>query len=156
MLAPNDLIRHVGRYYAKYSGEVTDNQDPDQQGKIQVRVPSMFDTALTVWARPCLPYGHFYIPPVGAHVWVEFEAGDPQYPIWVGVWYAQGEAPPESRVSPPTNRVIQTASGHTVELDDTSAAPKVVIRHKDDSFVSIDDKGSVIIANKNGSNIFLN
>ena len=123
---------------------------------MQVIVPAIFGADLQVWARPCFPYGHFFVPPVGAKVWVEFEAGDPQYPIWTGAWYPAADTPEESRVTPPDNRVIQTASGHTIELDDTSGSPRITIRHKDNSFLAIDDKGSVVIANKNGSTLYLN
>jgi hypothetical protein len=144
------------RWYGKYSGQVAGNADPRKQGGVQVKVPSIFGTQLQVWARPCFPYGHFFVPPVGAQVWVEFEAGDPQYPIWTGAWYPEANTPEESRVTPPENRVIQTASGHTIELDDTAGHPRITIRHKDNSFVAIDDKGSVVIANKNGSTLYLN
>jgi hypothetical protein len=109
-----------------------------------------------VWARPCVPYGHFFVPPIGTHVWIEFEGGDLSYPIWVGTWFADGEVPSEAQVSPPDNRVVQTKSGHTIELDDTDGAEKIIVRHKLDSFVSIDEKGSVLVANQNGSNVYLN
>lgn len=148
--------RHGERWYGKYSGQVSANADTLQQGRVQVIVPAIFGPTLEVWARPCFPYGHFYVPAVGSQVWVEFEGGDPQYPIWVGTWYPQGATPSESQVSPPDNRVIQTASGHTIELDDTEGQPRITIRHKDNSFLAIDDKGSVVIANKNGSTLYLN
>ena len=62
MFLSPDLQRHTGRYYSKYSGIVTDNEDPDTLGKVKVQVPSVL-VDLEVWARPCLPYGHFFIPP---------------------------------------------------------------------------------------------
>jgi hypothetical protein len=144
------------RWYGKYGGQVSGNEDPQQQGRVQVIVPAIFGAELAVWARPCFSFGHFFVPPVGAQVWVEFEAGDPEYPIWVGTWYPQSATPEESRVTPPDNRVIQTPSGHTVEFDDTDGAARITIRHKDNSFLAIDDKGSVVVANKNGSTLYLN
>ena len=152
----SDLARHADRYYGKYRGEVTDNEDADKIGAVKVKVPAIFGATLEVWAKPCFTYGHFFVPAVADKVWVEFEGGDPQYPIWVGTWYPQAGTPEKSRVSPPDNRVIQTASGHTIELDDTGDKPRITIRHKDNSFLAIDDKGSVIVANKNGSTIYLN
>ena len=148
--------RHATKYYGKHSGTVTDNQDSQHLGRLQVQVPSVLGTQISVWARPCLPYGHFFVPPIGTRVWVEFEGGDPSYPIWVGTWYAQGDVPPDADVSPPDVRMIHTKSGHAVELEDTAGEEKVLVRHKLDSFVSIDKKGSVIVANKNGSNVYLN
>jgi hypothetical protein len=143
------------RMYGKHSGTVIDNNDPLLSGRLQVEVPSVLDT-VQVWARPCVPYGHFFIPSVGTKVWIEFEAGDLSYPIWVGTWFANGEVPQDAQVGPPDNRVVQTKSGHAIELDDTDGAEKLIVRHKIDSFVSIDEKGSVLLANQNGSHVYLN
>jgi phage gp45-like len=151
----DDLRRHAGKYYGKFSGEVTNNEDDTQVGRILVKVPSVFGPDIEVSARPCLPYGHFFVPPVGARVWVEFEAGDTNHPIWVGVWYPSGAAPEPARISPPDNRVIQTASGHTIEIKDVEGEERILIRHKDNAFVSMDEKGSVLVSNKNGSHIHL-
>jgi hypothetical protein len=58
------------------------------------------------WASPCFPYGGnddvgmFFVPEEGASVWAEFEGGQVQYPIWVGVWLARsnpGEQPHEAK-----------------------------------------------------------
>lgn len=150
-----DLARHTGKYYGKYSGEVIDNHDTDQAGKITVKVQSVFGKDLQVVARPCLPYGHFFIPAVGTKVWVEFEAGDPNFPIWVGTWYPAGATPPKAALNPPDNRVIQTASGHTIEVMDKDTEEKIVIKHKGNSFISIDKDGTVIVGNQNGSMLVL-
>jgi uncharacterized protein involved in type VI secretion and phage assembly len=133
---------------------VTNNQDAEQRGRIKVQVPSVLRD-VQAWARPCLPYGHFFIPTVESQVWVEFEAGDPNYPIWVGVWYLPDAVPEEAKIAPPDNRVIQTASGHTVQIMDQDGEEKIVITHKDDSFISIDKNGSVLVANQKGSFLFL-
>src|SRR3989304_917855 len=156
MLNHPDLNRHRGKYYGKYSGEVTDNVDDEHLGRIRVRVPAVFGPDLEVPARPCLPFGHFFVPAVGARVWVEFEGGDTGFPIWVGVWLPQDAAPSEAAISPPDNRVIQTPSGHTIEILDKEGEEKIVIRHKSNAFVSIDKEGSVLLANKNGSHLSLN
>lgn len=156
MFAHPTLQRHTGKVYGKYSGEVTDNADPLKLGRIKVLVPSIFGEQLDAWARPCLPYAHFFIPAVGTKVWVEFEAGDLGYPLWVGTWYPDGTVPPEAAISPPDSRVIQTPAGHTIQLLDQDGEEKIVIRHPSNSFISIDKNGSVIIGNQNGSHIFLN
>jgi hypothetical protein len=150
------LRHHVGKYYGKYSGEVLANdQDSDNMGSIVVKLPSMFGDDAKVTARPCLPYGHFFIPAVGTKVWVEFEGGDTDYAIWVGTWYPQGKTPPQAAISPPDNRVIQTASGHTIEIMDKQDSEKIVIKHKGNSFVSIDKDGTVIVGNQKGSMLVL-
>ncbi|OYY91548.1 MAG: hypothetical protein B7Y45_03045 [Sphingomonas sp. 28-66-16] len=150
-----DLSRHAGRYYGKYRGTVTDNADETKVGAIRVQVPAIFGATLAVWAQPCFPYGHFFVPPVGAFVWVEFEGGDPQYPIWIGTFYPRDTAPPETQVNPPDNRVLHTRSGHIVEFDDKDGEERVVIRHKSNAFVAIDKAGSITVSNKNGSTVSL-
>lgn len=151
-----DLHRHAGKFYGKYSGTVVDNADEQQRGRVKLVVPAVLGTSAPVWARPCLPYGHFFVPEVGMPVWVEFEGGHTDYPIWVGIWWPSGATPAEAQTTPPTHRVIQSAAGHIVELSDEDGSEKIVIRHGEDSFIALQPDGSVIVSNKNGSNLFLN
>jgi uncharacterized protein involved in type VI secretion and phage assembly len=151
-----DLDRHRGRWYGKYSGVVVDDDDPQKQGRLKVQVPTLWSGQEPMWARPCFPPGQFFTPPVGASVWVEFEAGDTGYPIWVGIWFPQDQVPAEADVEPPTSRVIQTPSGHTVHFDDKDGEERIILRHKADAYVSIDKNGSVLIGNANGSLVYLN
>ena len=86
------------QYFGKYRGKVENNVDPLQLGRIQVSVPAVLAEGTLSWAMPCVPYagpqvGFFAIPPVGANVWVEFEGGDPDYPIWAGCFWGTGEVP---------------------------------------------------------------
>lgn len=152
----NDLSRHVGKYYGKYAGIVADEPQPDALGTILVTVPSVISSTTPVRARPCLPFGHFFIPAPGTRIWVEFEAGNLHYPLWVGAWYPQDSAPPEVRDQPQTHRVIHTPKGHTIELSDEDDAEKIVIRHKDNSFIAMQPDGSVLVSNKQGAFLFLN
>jgi phage gp45-like len=145
-------------FFGKYGGQVTDIADEQAVGRVKVLVPSVLDDQAR-WARPCVPYGHFVVPPVGAHVWVEFEAGDPRHPIWVGTFYAAGEVPPAAKAQPsqaPAIRVIHTPAGHTIELHDTAGDERVVIKHAKNAYASIDKDGSVLLANAKGANLYLN
>jgi hypothetical protein len=151
-----DLNRHAGKFYGKYSGVAVDVADPKRLGQVKVRVPSVYPPDVAMWARPCFSPGHFFVPPEGAAVWVEFEAGDPSYPLWVGTWYPQGTVPPEADKPSAVGHVVHTPAGHMVELGDEDGKEKLVIRHKLDSFVSIDEKGSVLAANQKGSYLYLN
>jgi uncharacterized protein involved in type VI secretion and phage assembly len=114
-----ELLEWVrSKYFGKYRGQVTDNEDPTARGRVKLRVISVLDD-LEVWAMPCVPYagpgiGFYSIPPVGAGVWVEFEAGDPSYPIWTGCFWADGELPVSSG---PSVKIWKTDS-ITVQLDD--------------------------------------
>jgi hypothetical protein len=153
---PTDLNRHAGKFYGKYSGQVVDVDDPKRLGRVLVSVPSVFPENLHVWARPCFSPGHFFVPPPHAAVWVEFEGGDTNYPLWVGTWYPQGTVPPEADKPSAVGHVMHTPAGHMVELTDEDGKEKVVVRHKLDSFVSIDEKGSILAANQKGSYLYLN
>jgi hypothetical protein len=86
------------QFFGKYRGKVENNLDPMQLGRIQVSAPAVLGSGRLSWAMPCVPYagsgvGFFAIPPVGANVWVEFEAGNPDYPIWSGCFWGVGEVP---------------------------------------------------------------
>ncbi len=150
-----DLARHVGKYYGKYSGVVSDNQDADYLGRIKVTVPSVLGQNTVVTARPCFPARHYFVPDIGEQVWIEFEAGDVRYPLWVGVWWTKDKVPQEAQISPPDNRVIQTPSGHTIEIMDQDGDERVVIRHKSNAAITLDKNGGVLIVNQNGSQLAL-
>lgn len=114
-------------FYGKYRGVVTDNQDPFMIGRVRARVPDVMGSDESGWAMPCAPFGgrgmgFFALPTVGAGVWIEFEHGDPDYPIWSGCWWGSlAEMPPTLLIPPPPyNKVmIRTDGGHSITLDDT-------------------------------------
>ena len=85
-------------FYGKYRGTVVSNVDPLQRGRVQVSVPAILGSGQLSWAEACTPFagnqvGIFAVPPVGANVWVEFEAGDPDRPILAGCFWGDGEVP---------------------------------------------------------------
>ncbi|MBL8985744.1 MAG: hypothetical protein JNJ80_05720 [Gemmatimonadetes bacterium] len=87
----------MATFFGKYRGAVVANVDPLKLGRIQVHVPAIHGEE-TVWAMPCVPLagrqsGFVISPEVGAHVWVEFEGGDPAYPIWSGCFWGNDEHP---------------------------------------------------------------
>ena len=82
------------RFYGKYRGKVVNNIDPCHLGRIIAYVPSVSPETPLSWANPCSPYagfgvGMFFVPPYGANVWIEFEEGNPQYPIWTGGFWSE-------------------------------------------------------------------
>jgi phage baseplate assembly protein gpV len=123
------LIERVeGRYYGKYRGHVTDNNDPDNLGRVKANVPRLLGTEETGWALPAFAYGGaseqglFAVPDVGAGVWIEFEGGDLSYPIWSGTWYSSGTIPESA---PAGKKVLKTKSGHKIVLDDDGGALEI-------------------------------
>jgi len=164
--------RSEAQFFGKYRGIVVDNADPDQLGRLKLRVPSVLgsETCVTDWAWPCVPFGGaadqgwFFIPEVGALVWVEFEEGNLDLPIWVGTFWSRagGETgiPRQAREmsgNAPQRRVLKTPSGHVLEFSDVEGEEAIRITHKDaHTMVVLDETGSVIVGNLNGSHLYLN
>ena len=119
--------RDSDRFYGKYRGSVVDNADPLQIGRLKATVHGVLgDDVPTGWALPCVPYtgagvGLFAIPPVGAGVWIEFEAGDTSRPIWTGGFWGTGQVPTDEQATPtqPSRKILRSDSGLMVSLDDS-------------------------------------
>ena len=154
--------QYRNRYYGKYRGFVTDNNDPEQLGRLRLRVPSVLGEAESGWALPSLPFGGlqdqglFLVPEVAAQVWVEFEAGNVDQPIWTGTfWQASGDSPAEAAKSPPTTRVLKTPAGHTLQFDDEEGQEKFRLAHPAGTELSVDEKGTVILTDARGNTLTL-
>lgn len=76
------------KFYGKYRGTVVSNIDPEFLGRLIVQVPDVMGLGSSSWAMPCVPCTganlEYSVPSIGAFVWVEYEQGNPDYPIWVG------------------------------------------------------------------------
>lgn len=86
------------QFFGKYRGTVVNNVDPKGMGRIQVSVPLVLGQGRMSWAMPCVPYagsgvGFYAIPPKEANVWVEFEGGNLDCPIWSGCFWNQDQIP---------------------------------------------------------------
>ncbi len=147
------------RFYGKYRGIVTDNDDQDKkQGRIRANVPDVLGDKKTGWALPALPYagkgvGLFLVPPKDAAVWIEFEHGDPDYPIWTGCFWAEGEVP----VTPytPDKKVLKTDVG-TVTVNDSSSDSSITIEtNKDPKMKIVINSQGIEITNGKGASVKL-
>jgi hypothetical protein len=125
MTAPTQQLPSRTRFYGKYRGIVRDNADPLMIGRLRADVPSVLGDVTSGWALPCLPYtgdgvGLHLVPPVDAGVWIEFEAGDPDYPVWTGGWWGTGQPPSEETGKPagPPLKILRSEQGLIVALDD--------------------------------------
>ena len=117
------------KFFGKYRGKVENNIDPMQLGRVQVSVPAVLGEGSMSWAMPCVPYagpgvGFFAIPPAGANVWVEFEGGDPDYPILSGCFWGAGEVPALPAIA--EMKVLKTDMG-TITLNDLPGAGGITI-----------------------------
>jgi uncharacterized protein involved in type VI secretion and phage assembly len=122
------------QYYGKYRGTVTDVQDPLMMGRVRAKVPDVLGDQESGWAMPCLPFagsgfGFFALPSTGAGVWIEFEHGDPDYPIWSGCWIGSAAEAPPDLLAPPYQKVIlKTEGGHSIILDDTPGVGGITLQ----------------------------
>ena len=114
------------KLYGKYRGMVLNNVDPQQMGRLMVQVPDVGGVMPGTWAMPCVPVaglqsGMFALPMIGSGVWVEYEQGDIDYPIWVGCfWGSLAEVPSLSLLTPPPFQAItlQTAMQNGLTISD--------------------------------------
>lgn len=136
---PETLERTVERlaersarlFFGKYRATVTDNDDPQGIGRLMLQVPAVMGDTEVGWALPAFPFagdghGQVLLPEVGAMVWAEFEAGNPDFPIWTGAFFRGGQMPAEASI---TSRVLVTVQGHKIVLDD--GGRKLLVEHAD-------------------------
>lgn len=99
------------KWLGKYRAIVMDNNDPERRGRIRVQCPTVLGNYLSSWCEPCIPYatdyaGDYYVPPVNEAIWVEFEEGDVDKPIWNGGWYKIDSSPLKQGSNPEDYRYI--------------------------------------------------
>ncbi|MEV0172038.1 phage baseplate assembly protein V [Streptomyces sp. NPDC050803] len=154
------------RYLGKFRGRVVDNNDPLHIGRITVEVPDVLGDEPSTWALPCLPFtgqqaGHFAVPPAGAGVWVEFEQGDPSFPVWTGCWYgAEDELPLDALRELRANAenkpvVVQTPEKHKLVMNDTPGAEQgILLQAQGGAYIRITQE-AVVIATGAGAEVIL-
>ncbi|ABY35380.1 MAG TPA: baseplate assembly protein [Chloroflexus aurantiacus] len=146
----------MNQFFGKYRGKVENNIDPLQQGRVQVSVPAVLGDGRLSWAMPCVPFagnsvGLFLVPPTGANVWVEFEGGDPDYPIWSGCFWAPGEVPASPALA--EMKVWKTATA-TITINDVPGAGGITIETTTGARIAISATG-IEIVNGQGASIKL-
>ena len=119
----------MAQFFGKYRGKVENNVDPMFLGRVQVSAPAVLGDGALSWAMPSVPYagpgvGLFLIPPTGANVWVEFEGGNTDYPIYSGCFWGVGEVPATPAIE--QMKVLKTDTA-TVTISDVPGAGGVTI-----------------------------
>ena len=145
--------------FGKYRGTVINNVDPLQIGRLQAMVPDLAGFVPGTWALPCVPSagintGVFTVPMIGAGVWIEFEKGDPDYPIWVGgYWGSAAEVPVMAHTVPPgvTGFTIQTPLKNGMVISDVPGPTGgILIQTTTGAMISVSDVG-IILSNGKGA-----
>jgi Type VI secretion system/phage-baseplate injector OB domain len=126
------------QFFGKYRGKITSSRDPLNLGRVQVSVPAIFEEGKQGWAMPCSPYagkgiGLFMVPPEGTNVWVEFEGGDADRPIWSGCFWGESELPREARVTDPDETIVFKAfatggNGITMTMSSSGSAKGMTLK----------------------------
>ena len=168
-MSPQDptLGGNSKRYYGKYRGLVTENIDPLQIGRVMLQCADVLGDIPGSWAMPCMPAagiqsGIFIVPPIGSQVWVEFEQGNPDYPIWTGgFWGTVGDVPAFATAPPPIppgqNICLQTTSENMVLISDAAPTPAtggIVLKSASGAMIVVNDTG-IYISNGQGASVTL-
>ena len=150
------------KFYGKYRGTVINNIDPMMIGRLMVIVP---DVSLIPgsWAMPCLPLagiqnGFYTVPIIGSGVWVEFEQGDPDYPIWSGCfWGTAAEVPAFARIVPPLvpGITLQTPLQNGIQVSDVPGPTGgIILKSTTGATIIVNDTG-IYIQNGKGASIVM-
>ncbi|GIV60243.1 hypothetical protein GQ464_002005 [Rhodocaloribacter litoris] len=149
-------------YFGKYRGLVLNNVDPMQKGRLLVQLPDVLGLSTSSWAMPCVPFtgpqaGTFVLPPVGAGVWVEFEGGNPDYPIWTGgFWSSAAEVPALALAGLPASPsiVLQTLGQNTLMISDVPGTGGIMLKSTTGAMILVNDLG-ITISNGKGATIVM-
>jgi hypothetical protein len=131
MNEPNTAIQSpVKRFYGKYRGIVVQNIDPELRGRLLCIVPDVLGLVPSSWCEACVPLagatgapmGAYFVPPIGAGVWVEFEGGNPDFPIWSGCRFSPGDPPTLALEGLPVSPsiVLQTSLQNAIVISDVA------------------------------------
>jgi uncharacterized protein involved in type VI secretion and phage assembly len=147
-------------FYGKYRGTVIENVDPEQRGRLLVEVAAVTNVVPSTWALPCLPLsgiqtGIYAVPTIGANVWVEYEQGNPDYPIWTGCWWGStADVPPLAMAGLPAspNILLQTFGQNSLVISDLPGGPGITLKTKLGAMIIVNDQG-IMISNGKGATI---
>ncbi|MFA4971276.1 MAG: phage baseplate assembly protein V [bacterium] len=178
-----DTLARIGiegfakRYYGIYPGTVVNNADPDNRGRIQALCPAVGvrrpdQVGKGWWAWPCMPglavdpetkqvSGLFHPPDVGAAVWMQFQHGDPEFPVYMGGYLIAEKASDTFDAEGALRKGIRTRAGHFLRMSDDPEDLHIMLCKGDGAgapspvFLAMDKDGAVQIENQNGSTIFM-
>lgn len=125
-------LEAIGLHYSKYRAIVVDTEDPLKLNRLRLRVPHLNALADDdTWAWPTASwggkdYGMQLLPNKGDMVWVEFQYGNPDYPIWSHASYAEGELPVEFKTT--KHYGFKTPRGTLVLINDNKETEEVLIK----------------------------
>ena len=159
-------MSETDKFWGKYRGTVVNNIDPEMRGRLIVSVPDVLSLVPSTWAEPCVPLagptgppmGVYMIPPIGAGVWVEFEQGDPDFPIWTGCrWGTASDIPPLAHAGLPVapNIVMQTLGQNSLVISDLPGPTGgLMLKSATGATIIVNDTG-IYIQNGKGASLIM-
>jgi len=154
------LTSAAAHYYGVYPATVSDNQDPDGQGRVKVRLPwspdpsgAMYD----IWARLATTMaggsrGTWFIPDIGDEVLVSFEAGEPGRPYVVGALWNGQDSPPVAIDSENDVKAIVSRTGIRLTMDDTQGAVLLKLETPGGQKITLTDTPPAIVVEDSSGN----
>jgi uncharacterized protein involved in type VI secretion and phage assembly len=151
------------KYFGIYRGTVANNVDPMQLGRIQAIVPDVGGITPSTWAMPNMPFtgkqmGAFMVPQIGSGVWLQFEAGDADRPVWTGGWWGNAaEVPALALAGVPGNPniVMQTMLQNSLVLSDLPGPTGgIMLKSTTGATIIVNDTG-IYIQNGKGASIVM-
>jgi len=155
-----------GLFHGVHIALVTDLRDPDNQGRVKVRLPWLPDSAgaaCELWARLATMMGgnnrgSWFIPDVDDEVLVAFEGGDLRHPFVIGGLWNGRDAPPTTMDGSGQNnkKVLRSRNGVQVTLDDSNGQEQLILETPGGQKVTLKDgPGAVLIEDSNGNSVKL-
>jgi uncharacterized protein involved in type VI secretion and phage assembly len=112
------------RFSGVVLGVVTTRDDPDHEGRIQVRFPWLDSGVRSAWASIAAPMagggrGFYFMPEEGDEVLLAFQHDDFDHPFVVGFMWNGVHEPPSGDVR---QRIIRSVNGHSIRFVDSTPA----------------------------------
>ncbi len=152
-------IERAQRFPGVLPAIVTNNQDPEKQGRVKLKYPSISDQEESNWVPIAQPLagpnkGFWLIPSVNDEVLVAFEHGEFNRPYVIGsLWNGKDAPPPDGKNASKAEEVheLLTAKGHKLLLDDSSGKEAIELLTKAGMKVRLDEtKKSIEVSEPGG------
>ena len=160
-----NIDQYIGTEFTWFTAVVEDIKDPDMLNRVKVRCygfhtqdKGVLPTEKLPWATVMMPTTSASYQGVGGNHHLEvgswvvgfFRDGpSAQDPMVMGSVATQEndikDIPTEAQLADPTNKVYKSQAGHLIEIDNTSGAERLNVKHKTGTTVLIDKDGGVHI-----------